>query len=57
LIYAAIKLIPDMTFQWVIEPLAIFASLGAIVVTGILSGMVPALRAERLEVIEASRQE
>jgi macrolide transport system ATP-binding/permease protein len=57
LIYAATKLIPDMTFEWVIEPLAVLASFSAIVVTGVLSGMVPALRAEKLEVIEALRQD
>lgn len=57
LIYAATRLIPDMSFEWVVEPMAIIAAFCAIVITGILSGLVPAVRAERLEVIEALRQE
>jgi ABC-type lipoprotein release transport system permease subunit len=46
-----------MSFEWVVEPMAIIAAFCAIVITGILSGLVPAVRAERLEVIEALRQE
>lgn len=57
LIYAATRLLPNMTYEWVIEPLAVISAFAAIVVTGILSGFVPAMRAEKLEVIEALRQD
>jgi len=57
LIYLGSKLIPDLEFQWVINPLALGISFVAIVVTGVLSGLGPAVRAERLQVIEALRSE
>lgn len=57
LIYMGSKLIPDFTYQWVFNPWAIAVSLAAIVLTGILSGFGPALRAEKLQVIEALRAE
>lgn len=57
LIFAATKLLPQIEYEWVFQPLAMLAASAAIVVTGILSGLVPAVRAERLEVIEALRQE
>lgn len=57
LIYLGSKLIPDMEFQWVFNPWALAISFVAIVVTGILSGLGPAIRAEKLQVIEALRSE
>lgn len=57
LIYAGAQLIPDFQFEWVIEPVAILLSFVAILITGILSGIGPALRAEKLQVIEALRSE
>ena len=57
LIYLGSKLIPDLDFQWVFNPLALRISFVAIVITGILSGLGPALRAEKLQVIEALRSE
>jgi macrolide transport system ATP-binding/permease protein len=57
LILAATKLIPSLEYQWVFEPLAFVLSFAAIFITGLLSGLVPALRAERLDVMEALRQD
>lgn len=57
LIYSATRLLPNVTYEWIIEPFAVLIAFGAIFITGILSGLVPALRAERLEVIEALRQD
>lgn len=57
LIYLGSKLIPDLEFQWVFNPLAFGISFVAIVVTGVLSGLGPAIRAEKLQVIEALRSE
>ncbi len=57
LIFLGSKLIPDLEFQWVVNPVALAVSFVAIVVTGVLSGLGPAVRAERLQVIEALRSE
>jgi ABC-type antimicrobial peptide transport system permease subunit len=57
LIFAATKLIPTLKYEWVFEPTAFILSFAAIFVTGLLSGLVPALRAERLYVMEALRQD
>jgi macrolide transport system ATP-binding/permease protein len=57
LIYAATKLVPKLRFEWVVDPWALAISVGSIAAVGLLSGMVPAIRAERLEVIEALRSE
>lgn len=57
MIYFGSKFIPDLEFQWVFNPWALIISFAAIVVTGVLSGLGPAIRAERLQVIEALRSE
>ncbi len=57
LIYLGSKLIPDMKYEWVFNPWAFLTAFVAIVVTGVLSGLGPAVRAERLQVIEALRSE
>ncbi len=56
-IYGATKLIPTMQFEWVVDWQAVFLSLFSILAVGILSGLIPALKAEKLEVIEALRSE
>ncbi|NJL24389.1 MAG: FtsX-like permease family protein [Calothrix sp. SM1_5_4] len=57
LIYGASRFVKDLTFEWVFNPVAFAVSFVAIVVTGLLSGLGPALRAEKLQVIEALRSE
>lgn len=55
--YAGTKIIPNLKFEWVINYWALVVSIGVVVLTGILSGLIPALKAEKLEVIEALRSE
>jgi len=57
MIYAATKFVSGLAFEWVIDPWALAVSVGSIVCVGLFSGMVPALRAEKLQVIEALRAE
>ena len=57
LMYAATKLIPNIKFEWVFNEWALIVSVTSVVVTGILSGIVPAFKAEKLQVIEALRSE
>lgn len=57
LIWAATKFVPNFNFEWAFEPLAAFISVASILAVGIASGFVPALRAEKLQVIEALRSE
>jgi macrolide transport system ATP-binding/permease protein len=57
LMYAATKIIPNLKFEWVFDLSALTFSLIAVAITGILSGLAPALKAEKLQVIEALRSE
>lgn len=57
LIFLGSKFIKDLQFEWVFNPWAFGISLAAILITGVLSGLGPALRAEKLQVIEALRSE
>ena len=57
LIYAGSKFIENMKFEWVFNPVAFLIAFVAIIVTGILSGLGPAVKAEKLQVIEALRAE
>ncbi len=56
-IYGASKLITKLQFEWVLEWPALLLSVVSILVVGVLSGITPALRAEKLHVIEALRRE
>jgi len=57
LVFAATKLIPKIEYAWIFEPFAFILSFGAILFTGIVSGLIPAMRAEKLDVMEALRQD
>jgi len=57
LIYGVSKLMPKVKFEWVFEPWAVSLSAISMFVVGMVSGLVPALRAEKLDVIEALRSE
>lgn len=54
-IYAIAQVVPQIKFAWTIDLFAIAISFLSIVAVGILSGMVPALRAERFPIAEALR--
>lgn len=56
-IFAASKFVPSLRFELILEPGALVLSLLSILVVGIASGLAPALKAERLQVIEALRAE
>ena len=57
LIWGASKLVAQLKFEWVVNAGALTISVIAVLAVGIASGIVPALRAERLQVIEALRSD
>ena len=57
LIKLASLAVERLSFSWIILPEAWFFSVLAIGLTGVLSGLVPALKAEKLQVVEALRSE
>jgi putative ABC transport system permease protein len=57
IIFVASKFVSKLNFEWVMEPVALVLSLVSILVVGLASGIVPAVKAERLQVIEALRSE
>lgn len=57
IIWGATKLIPKLVFEWIFIPWAFAFSSISIIGVGILSGVVPALRAEKLSSMEALRYE
>lgn len=56
-IYGATQLLPKMSFEWVFDPLALSLALVSTLLTGIMAGLVPAIQASRLDVMEALRGE
>ena len=54
-IYIASLLMNNLEFEWVLDPLAILLSFVSIFIIGILSGLIPAIKAEKLQVIDALR--
>lgn len=57
ILFGAGKLIPKLGFTFLIDWMALTLSFTAIVLVGIFSGLFPAIKAERLQVIEALRSE
>ena len=57
IILIATKFVSGLKFTWVFDFPAITLSLLSILIVGITSGIVPALKAEKLQVIEALRSE
>ena len=56
-IWAATKFVNKLEFEWTINFMALFVSIVSIFGVGILSGLFPAIKAEKLQVIEALRSE
>lgn len=56
-IWASTKFVNKIQFEWTIDWFALLLSIISIIVVGILSGVFPAIKAEKLEVIEALRSE
>jgi macrolide transport system ATP-binding/permease protein len=57
ILFGASKLIPKLQFGFVVNWPALVLSVTAIFIVGVLSGLFPALKAEKLQVIEALRSE
>lgn len=56
-IYGATKLVSKLAFEWTVDLTALLLSVVSIFVVGVLSGLTPAVKAEKLQVIEALRSE
>jgi ABC-type antimicrobial peptide transport system permease subunit len=56
-IYLTSKMVKQVSFEWTINVPAVVFSFLAIFAVGILSGWVPALKARKLQVVEALRSE
>lgn len=56
-IYGASELIEKLDYEWVFDWFAITLSLISIIIVGVISGIVPAIKAEKLQVIDALRSE
>jgi len=56
-IWAATKFVNKLQFEWTVNGFALFLSVLSIFFVGVLSGVFPAIKAERLQVIEALRSE
>ena len=56
-IYGASKLVDKLEYEWVVDWFAIALSLCSIIVVGVVSGIVPAIKAEKLQVVDALRSE
>lgn len=57
MLFAATQFVPQVKFEWIFEPTAALLSCLAIGAVGVGSGLVPALKAEKLQVIEALRSD
>lgn len=57
IIWGATRLVPSLKFEWVFNLGAISFSVLSIVLVGILSGLIPAFKAERLTPLEALRSD
>ncbi len=56
-VYAGTKLVSDLKFEWLTDPLALAISMVSILAVGIFSGLVPSAKAEQLSVLEALRSD
>lgn len=56
-IWAATKFVGKLQFEWTLDWVALLLSVLSIFIVGVLSGIFPALKAEKLQVIDALRSE
>ncbi len=56
-IWSATKFVAKLQFEWTFDAVAFFFSVFSILVVGLLSGIFPAMKAEKLQVIDALRSE
>jgi macrolide transport system ATP-binding/permease protein len=56
-IYGATKLVGKLAFEWTVDITALALSVISILAVGLFSGLTPAIKAEKLQVIEALRSE
>lgn len=57
MIYLASKLAEKVPFEWVVNPIAILVALVSTLGVGIISGIYPSQKAEKMEIISALRSE
>ncbi len=57
LLFIGSQVIPSLSFKWFIDPTATAIATISTLAVGILSGFAPALKAEKLDVVEALRSE
>ncbi|MES3039395.1 MAG: ABC transporter permease [Bdellovibrionota bacterium] len=57
IIWGGSKFIPKFQFEWIVDYQALLLSSVSIIAVGVLSGFIPAVRAEKLSPIEALRSE
>ena len=57
MLYLASQLFPKIVFEWIFNFPAMILSVVCIFIVGVGSGIIPALRAQKLEVVEALRSE
>ncbi|MBK9040692.1 MAG: hypothetical protein IPL83_16315 [Bdellovibrionales bacterium] len=53
----ATKFVDKLSFEWTLDGMALFLSILSIFVVGLVSGIFPAVKAEKLQIIEALRSE
>lgn len=56
-IWGASKLISKLAFEWIFDPFALLLSFISIFTVGVLSGLAPARKAQKLSVVDALRSE
>lgn len=57
ILWAATKFFPKLSFEWIFDPWSFLFSFLAIFAVGLLSGLAPAIRAQKLSPVEALKTE